>query len=277
MNLYVLNYIKTKRVTKKLSVSLTLEQLNGLADVVNVYGITAFIRGKSPLSSRIIEDTIPTMLANGIASIVENIKALVDVNKNSYQHYQLLYGNNAQYVYNQRTNKSMLTLENFVARHGEDVGKEKYNALLQKRSLQNTKESFVLRYGEDVGKEKYLKYKQKLTYKNTVEWYIEQYGPNVGSQLYNKRYPSEYDLLIFQNYKKLVYKLSNKIYEQHKDQLNPNNYPRTRMGVKDGWQLDHIKPVNECFKEGISIEDASDVKNLRMLPWKTNLMRNFND
>lgn len=275
MNQYVHNYIRTKRVTKKASI-ITPAQINGLEELIGEYGPNTFIRGKSTLSFRIIEDTIPTMLANGIVSIADNLKKLSSVTRNSYEHYQLLYGDNAKQVYRQRTVKSTQTLDNFKARHGEELGFEKYNKLLQKRSVQNTLNGFVIRHGEKLGFEKYNEYKKKLKYKNTLEYYINQYGIDLGDQLYNERYPSEYDLTIFQNYKKSVYKLSNQIYQQHKDQINPDNYPRTRMGVKDGWQLDHIKPVNECFKENISIEDASSISNLRMLPWKENLMRNFN-
>jgi len=66
-----------------------------------------------------------------------------------------------------------------------------------------------------------------------------------------------------------------KIHKENKDLINPNNYPRTKMGIEGGWQLDHITPVIDCFKEGKTIEEASIVDNLRMLPWKENLMRNF--
>ena len=69
--------------------------------------------------------------------------------------------------------------------------------------------------------------------------------------------------------------MSQKVYEENIEIINPNNYPRTRMGVDGGWQLDHIKPVIDCFREGITIEEASNINNLRMLPWKDNLMRNF--
>jgi|TARA_R110000824_G_scaffold192370_1_gene374513 hypothetical protein len=33
--------------------------------------------------------------------------------------------------------------------------------------------------------------------------------------------------------------------------------------------------IKECFEKGMSVEEASTLDNLRMLPWKTNLMRNF--
>lgn len=79
----------------------------------------------------------------------------------------------------------------------------------------------------------------------------------------------------YKRYSRKVHHLSKKTYEMNKNILNPNNYPRTICGIEDGWQLDHIIPIKECFKKGMSIEEASSLKNLRMLPWKTNLMRNF--
>jgi hypothetical protein len=76
-------------------------------------------------------------------------------------------------------------------------------------------------------------------------------------------------------YARKVHGLSHKVYEQNKEIINPNNYPRTLCGVDGGYQLDHITPIKECFNKGISAEEAADLKNLRILPWKDNLMRNY--
>lgn len=81
----------------------------------------------------------------------------------------------------------------------------------------------------------------------------------------------------YTKYARKVHALSHKVYEQNKEIINPNNYPRTLCGVENGWQLDHIIPIKECFEKGISAEEASDVKNLRMLPWKDNLMRQYDN
>ena len=59
------------------------------------------------------------------------------------------------------------------------------------------------------------------------------------------------------------------------DLINPNRYVRTLCGVKDGWQLDHIIPIKECFERNIPPEEAASINNLRMLPWKDNLMRQY--
>lgn len=79
----------------------------------------------------------------------------------------------------------------------------------------------------------------------------------------------------YMRYKNKVHKLSEKTYVENVEVINPNNYPRTLCGVDGGWQLDHIKTVRECFDDGISEEEAASLNNLRMLPWKENLMRNF--
>lgn len=79
----------------------------------------------------------------------------------------------------------------------------------------------------------------------------------------------------YKRYARKVHQLSGKTYETHKDIINPNNHPRTLCGINEGWQLDHIIPIKECFKKGMSVEEASNLNNLRMLPWKDNLMRNF--
>lgn len=80
---------------------------------------------------------------------------------------------------------------------------------------------------------------------------------------------------VYKRYKALVHRLSGKTYHDNIDIINPERYPRTLNGVEGGWQLDHIIPINECFALGMSAEEAAAVTNLRMLPWKHNLMRNY--
>jgi hypothetical protein len=60
-------------------------------------------------------------------------------------------------------------------------------------------------------------------------------------------------------------------YSKYHEEINPKNYPRTLCGVEGGYQLDHIIGIMECFKLGLSSEDAASKKNLQMLPWKDNL------
>lgn len=91
---------------------------------------------------------------------------------------------------------------------------------------------------------------------------------------YRKPREFSYDIEEYAGYKKAVYKHSNRTYKENIDVINPDGHERTRNGVKGGWQLDHIKPVVECFETGMSIEEASSVDNLRMLPWRENIKRN---
>lgn len=79
----------------------------------------------------------------------------------------------------------------------------------------------------------------------------------------------------YKRYANRVHRLTAKVYSDHIDVINPERHPRTVCGVDGGWQLDHIIPIKECFERGMSPEEASSVDNLRMLPWKQNLMRNY--
>lgn len=81
----------------------------------------------------------------------------------------------------------------------------------------------------------------------------------------------------YKRYKALVHRLSGYTYTENIDIINPNRYTRTLCGVEDGWQLDHITPIKECYEKGITPEEASSINNLRMLPWKENLMRNYDN
>jgi hypothetical protein len=81
------------------------------------------------------------------------------------------------------------------------------------------------------------------------------------------------DTLSYKRYRNRVTKLSEKTYKENEIVLNPNRYKRTRCGIVDGYQLDHIISVRECFVNGISPEEASKLENLQILPWKQNLLK----
>ena len=79
---------------------------------------------------------------------------------------------------------------------------------------------------------------------------------------------------LYKRYRNEVTKKSEKTYVMFIDILNPDRHPRTLAGVNGGWQLDHIKPVRECYECGLTPEEASSIDNLRMLPWRENVARN---
>ena len=81
----------------------------------------------------------------------------------------------------------------------------------------------------------------------------------------------------YKRYSRLVHSLSQETYIKNIDSINPNRHPRTLCGIDGGWQLDHIKTIKECFQQGIPAAEASVLDNLRMLPWRDNLMRQYND
>lgn len=83
---------------------------------------------------------------------------------------------------------------------------------------------------------------------------------------------------VYQKYQRKVRWLTEKNYVEHKDIINPYNYPRTLCGVDGGYQLDHIIGIFECFKSNISIEECASIKNLQLIPWRQNLeKRNHNN
>lgn len=271
----VKKYISRKGIQEKLKVDISEPVLNALDEIVLYFGENVFTRHKSNFSQQVVENTIPTMINNGIIDLKGNLIKLKSVRRNSLEHYKLIYGNNAEKVYDERTEKSLQTKDNFIKRHGEIKGSELWKEYSKKKSKQNTLEGYIERYGLELGKQKFKEYSDRQSYTNSIEYYIEKYGEDHGEELYYQRYPAYEYGDDYKDYKNAVYRLSQKVYEENIEIINPNNYPRTRMGVDGGWQLDHIKPVIDCFREGITIEEASNINNLRMLPWKDNLMRNF--
>jgi hypothetical protein len=58
----------------------------------------------------------------------------------------------------------------------------------------------------------------------------------------------------------------------------PNDYKLYQENKWDGTDLgqlsiDHIKPLHECFKEGWSVKQASDISNLQLLSMKDNILK----
>lgn len=83
------------------------------------------------------------------------------------------------------------------------------------------------------------------------------------------------DTPAFKKYSGKVHRLTKWTYEKYKNEINPNGYIRTVCGINGGYQLDHIIPIKFGFENNIPPEILAEKNNLRMLPWKDNLMRNY--
>lgn len=81
------------------------------------------------------------------------------------------------------------------------------------------------------------------------------------------------DTTEYKRFRNRVTKLSEKIYEENKHILNPNNHVRTKCGVPGGYQLDHKLSVRTAFDNRMKPEDVSKLENLQLLPWKQNLLK----
>jgi hypothetical protein len=77
----------------------------------------------------------------------------------------------------------------------------------------------------------------------------------------------------YKKYRQKVNLLTEKNYVKFKNVVNPENKPRTLCGVDGGYQLDHIYPVYEGFVNNIPPEEIAKVENLRVIPWKENLIK----
>lgn len=72
-------------------------------------------------------------------------------------------------------------------------------------------------------------------------------------------------LYLFYMYR--VRQLTERIYKSFKDKIDPDNL-RGRE-----YHLDHIKPIIQCFDEGLSIKEAASINNLQILPYIDNLTK----
>ena len=81
------------------------------------------------------------------------------------------------------------------------------------------------------------------------------------------------DVPEYKKYYGKVYRLTEKVYNDNIDTINPNRHTRGLCGVDGAYQLDHITPVRFGFDHGIPPEVIADVNNLQLIPWKDNLLK----
>ena len=67
-------------------------------------------------------------------------------------------------------------LENFIKRHGEEIGTVKHNEFREKSK--HTLETFIIKYGEDIGREKYGEY-LKTKDSNSFDWALKKANGDV--------------------------------------------------------------------------------------------------
>jgi hypothetical protein len=111
-------------------------------------------------------------------------------------------------------------------------------------------------------------YKYKKTFKDIIkpEHTLQMRATKAGFQNFDEyklKYPKK------QFYKREVWRLT---YQQPLDTLEYWEL-RGRCGVEGAYQLDHIKSINWGWENGIAPEVIAEWDNLRMIPWKTNLLK----
>ena len=77
----------------------------------------------------------------------------------------------------------------------------------------------------------------------------------------------------YKKYSGRVHRLTKKIYEEHKGEINPNDYPRGLAGEPSVYHLDHIVSIRYGFDNNIPPEEIAKKENLQMLPWRENISK----
>lgn len=96
-------------------------------------------------------------------------------------------------------------------------------------------------------------------------WYGKPRTGKLSPRYQEHRHTREY----WDFYNKVIWS-SEKTYIEYKNDINPNDYPRTLCGVEGGYQLDHIISIDYGWKNNMTIEELSCKENLQMLEWKIN-------
>jgi hypothetical protein len=245
------------------------QQLVELRRVIEEFGEHSLSRSRNHkgLSKKTLEFVIPRFLKLNLDDFVGRLKrAEILPSKNCWEYFLITYGEEeASKLWNAKAKK--------CSRSIETVGEENWNKWIKGRSG-SVLDRWKRKYGDDEGTKRFNVYSSKLSKSKSLEGYIERYGELLGKQKYQERY-NNVNSAEYKTYARKVHRLSGKTYTENIDIINPNRYTRTLCGVEGGWQLDHIISIKECFIQGISPEKAAELDNLRMLPWKDNLMRNY--
>lgn len=80
---------------------------------------------------------------------------------------------------------------------------------------------------------------------------------------YKEKYPEK------EMYKRNVWRLT---YRNDLESLDDWE-KRGRCGVDGAYQLDHIISISDGYERGIPPEEIADMSNLRMIPWRENLLK----
>ena len=244
-------------------------QLIELRCVVEEFGEHSLSRSRNHkgLSKKTLEFVIPRFLKFNLDDFVGRLKRVEALtSKNCWDYFLITYGEEeASKFWGEKAKK--------CSRSIETVGEENWNKWIEGRSGP-VLDRWKKKYGEEEGIKRFNLYSAKLSKSKSIEGYIERYGELLGKQKYQERY-NNVNSAEYKTYARKVHRLSGKTYTENIDIINPNRYTRTLCGVEGGWQLDHIIPIKECFMKGMSPEKAAEVGNLRILPWRENLMRNY--
>ena len=80
----------------------------------------------------------------------------------------------------------------------------------------------------------------------------------------------------FKAYSNRVRWLTQKVYAEFENEINPKGLPRTLCGVVGGFQVDHKISIRRGFEMGISPEELASLENLELVPWEVNRAKGFN-
>lgn len=247
----------------------TQQQLSELHSIVEKFGEHALSRSRNHkgLSKKTLEVVIPRFLKFNLDNFVDRLKRIEQLpSKNCWEYFLLAYGE-------KEATKFWTTKSKKCSRSVESMGQENWDKWVSKRSG-SLLDRWRKKYGEEEAKKRFDVYTASLSKSKSLEGYVERYGEILGKQKYQERY-NNINSDDYKTYARKVHRFSGKTYAENIDIINPNRYPRTLCGVDGGWQLDHIISIKECYRKGITPQEAANVSNLRMLPWKTNLMRNY--
>ena len=130
--------------------------------------------------------TIPNLEKKyGKAEAIAKWESYVDKQRvtNLFEYKSKKYGMSEE-EFKEFNQSRSCTLENFIKRHGEETGREKWNSYINRQAYTNTLEYLISKYGNERGETEYRKINSKKAH--TYENYVSRLGLEIGSEEFDK-------------------------------------------------------------------------------------------
>ena len=208
--------------------------------------------------------------------------------------------------YNEIKQSKVLSLESFILKYGEELGRLKWKNFCNRNKGNQTLERMIELYGLEEGTKKFNETKEKLKNKNTLEYHIKLYGKEQGTIKYKER--NLKNSITTKNDKNAIWVIGSENYKKWTDIMVAKGFIRppeerekqfeyyrecwkvtfkqklktllffemrgSNLNEIKNYAIDHKISISFGYKNNIPPEIIGNINNLQMLPAPENSRKN---